>query len=82
MATYKLKPFYGARVCFSGFPEEEMRHMCEVLEQQGGEPTDIDDPTCTHVVSNVNMTTLTVPRFAFYSQIFTVKKKKISKYLF
>ncbi|EZA53547.1 protein ECT2 isoform X3 [Ooceraea biroi] len=58
VATYKLKPFYGARVCFSGFPEEEKKHMCEVLEQQGGEPTEIDDPHCTHVVvdeSNVNV---------------------------
>ena len=25
--------------------------MCEVLQQQGGEPTEIDDPNCTHVVS-------------------------------
>ncbi|XP_070169783.1 protein ECT2 isoform X2 [Polyergus mexicanus] len=58
IATYKLKPFYGAKVCFSGFPEEEKKHMCEVLEQQGGEPTEINDPKCTHVVvdeSNVNV---------------------------
>ncbi|XP_026825032.1 protein ECT2 isoform X9 [Ooceraea biroi] len=54
VATYKLKPFYGARVCFSGFPEEEKKHMCEVLEQQGGEPTEIDDPHCTHVVVDVD----------------------------
>ncbi|CAL1675191.1 unnamed protein product [Lasius platythorax] len=58
IATYKLKPFYGAKVCFSGFPEEEKKHMCEVLEQQGGESTEINDPNCTHVVvdeSNVNV---------------------------
>ncbi|XP_029174380.1 protein ECT2 isoform X2 [Nylanderia fulva] len=58
IATYKLKPFYGAKVCFSGFPEEEKKHMCEVLEQQGGECTEINDPKCTHVVideSNVNV---------------------------
>ncbi|XP_061931385.1 protein ECT2 isoform X8 [Apis cerana] len=57
ITTYKLKPFFGARVCFFGFPEEEKRHMCEVLQQQGGESTEIDDPNCTHVVvdeSNVN----------------------------
>ncbi|XP_017879867.1 protein ECT2 isoform X2 [Ceratina calcarata] len=57
ITNYKLKPFFGARVCFFGFPEEEKRHMCEVLQQQGGESTDIDDPHCTHVVvdeSNVN----------------------------
>ncbi|KAK1137695.1 hypothetical protein K0M31_002191 [Melipona bicolor] len=57
IATCKLKPFFGAKVCFFGFPDEEKRHMCEVLQQQGGESTEIDDPNCTHVVvdeSNVN----------------------------
>ncbi|XP_019699672.1 protein ECT2 isoform X3 [Harpegnathos saltator] len=53
IATYKLKPFYGAKVCFFGFPEEEKKHMCEVLEQQGGESTEIDNPNCTHVVIDV-----------------------------
>jgi hypothetical protein len=51
IANFKLKPFVGARVCFFGFPEDEKRHMCEVLQQQGGEPTEIADPNCTHVVS-------------------------------
>ncbi|XP_024892495.1 protein ECT2-like isoform X7 [Temnothorax curvispinosus] len=58
IAAYKLKPFYGAKICFSGFPDDEKRHMCEILEQQGGEPTEIDDPCCTHVVvdeSSVNV---------------------------
>ncbi|XP_033226944.1 protein ECT2 isoform X2 [Belonocnema kinseyi] len=53
IAACKLKPFYGAKVCFFGFPEEEKKHMCEVLQQQGGEPTEIDDPSCTHVVNNL-----------------------------
>ncbi|XP_032670803.1 protein ECT2-like isoform X3 [Odontomachus brunneus] len=53
ITTYKLKPFYGAKVCFFGFPEEEKKHMCEVLEQQGGESTEIDNPNCTHVVVDV-----------------------------
>ncbi|XP_028525283.1 protein ECT2 isoform X3 [Apis cerana] len=53
ITTYKLKPFFGARVCFFGFPEEEKRHMCEVLQQQGGESTEIDDPNCTHVVTDI-----------------------------
>ncbi|KAH0949346.1 hypothetical protein HN011_009987 [Eciton burchellii] len=54
---YRLKPFHGAKVCFSGFPEDEKKHMCEVLQEQGGEATEINDPCCTHVVvdeSNVN----------------------------
>ncbi|XP_012281493.1 protein ECT2 isoform X2 [Orussus abietinus] len=51
IAAFKLKPFFGAKVCFFGFPEEEKKHMCEVLQQQGGEPTEIDDPECTHVVT-------------------------------
>ncbi|XP_020707804.1 protein ECT2 isoform X7 [Athalia rosae] len=57
IAAHKLKPFFGAKVCFFGFPDEEKKHMCEVLQQQGGEPAEIDDPNCTHVVvdeSNVN----------------------------
>ncbi|XP_076667100.1 epithelial cell transforming 2 pebble isoform X3 [Andrena cerasifolii] len=53
ITMYKLKPFFGAKVCFFGFPEEEKRHMCEVLQQQGGESTEIDDPNCTHVVTDV-----------------------------
>ncbi|KAK2587649.1 hypothetical protein KPH14_003771 [Odynerus spinipes] len=53
IAAHKLKPFFGARVCFFGFPEEEKKHMCEVLQQQGGEPTEIDDPNCTHVVTDL-----------------------------
>ncbi|XP_034949026.1 protein ECT2 isoform X2 [Chelonus insularis] len=54
IAQYKLKPFFGAKVCFFGFPDDEKRHMCEVLQQQGGEPTEIDDPECTHVVTDFN----------------------------
>ncbi|XP_066591325.1 protein ECT2 isoform X2 [Prorops nasuta] len=52
MAKSRLKPFFGARVCFYGFPDEEKRHMCEVLQQQGGEATELDDPNCTHVVTD------------------------------
>ncbi|XP_063973705.1 protein ECT2 isoform X8 [Diachasmimorpha longicaudata] len=51
IVQHKLKPFYGARVCFFGFPDDEKKHMVEVLQQQGGEPTEIDDPECTHVPS-------------------------------
>lgn len=51
MATYKLKPFVGAKICFHGFPEDEKRHMCEVSQQQGGEPVEMDDPNCTHMAS-------------------------------
>ncbi|XP_012254951.2 protein ECT2 isoform X2 [Athalia rosae] len=52
IAAHKLKPFFGAKVCFFGFPDEEKKHMCEVLQQQGGEPAEIDDPNCTHVVTD------------------------------
>ncbi|XP_015113706.1 protein ECT2 isoform X2 [Diachasma alloeum] len=53
IVQHKLKPFYGARVCFFGFPDDEKKHMVEVLQQQGGEPTEIDDPDCTHVVTDL-----------------------------
>lgn len=48
---YRLKPFHGIRVCFVGFPEEEEEHMTEVLVMNGGTVTTLDDPACTHVVS-------------------------------
>ncbi|XP_018579820.1 protein ECT2 isoform X3 [Anoplophora glabripennis] len=49
-AEHKLKPFHGARVCFIGFPEEEEKHMTEVLLSNGGAVTNLEDPGCSHVV--------------------------------
>ncbi|XP_017768682.1 PREDICTED: protein ECT2 isoform X2 [Nicrophorus vespilloides] len=50
VSEFKLKPFHGARVCFLGFPEEEEKHMAEILVSNGGTVAPLDDPTCTHVV--------------------------------
>ncbi|XP_046392945.1 protein ECT2 isoform X2 [Ischnura elegans] len=50
MMSLRLKTFHGARVCFLGFAEDEKRHMEEVLVQNGGTPTDVEDTTCSHVV--------------------------------
>jgi hypothetical protein len=50
---YKLKLFHGARICFFGFPDDEMQHVKEVLQENGGTATELEDPTCTHVVSPV-----------------------------
>ncbi|XP_046989203.1 protein ECT2 isoform X1 [Schistocerca americana] len=50
MMCHKMKPFVGARVCFYGFPDEERQHMTEILLQNGGEVTDVEDGTSTHVV--------------------------------
>ncbi|XP_026285147.1 protein ECT2 isoform X1 [Frankliniella occidentalis] len=47
-ANFKLKPFQGAKVCFVGFPEEEKKHMEEVLVENGGTVADMSD--CSHVV--------------------------------
>lgn len=52
-AEHKLKPFHGARVCFVGFPEEEEKHMSEILLSNGGTVTQLDDATCTHIVSTL-----------------------------
>lgn len=49
-----MKPFHGARVCFLGFHDDEERHMTEVLEANGGTVTNLDDVTCSHVVSIIN----------------------------
>lgn len=53
VSKYKLKLFHGSKVCFLGFPEEEKNHMIEVLKENGGEPVDLTDITCTHMVSEV-----------------------------
>ncbi|XP_014245769.1 protein ECT2 isoform X5 [Cimex lectularius] len=57
LAEHKLKPFHGARVCFLGFPEEERKHMADILVENGGVPTDIQDPLCSHVVVDESTTT-------------------------
>ncbi|XP_057663730.1 protein ECT2 [Diorhabda carinulata] len=50
VAKHRLKPFHGAKVSFVGFPEDEEKHMCEVLVLNGGTVTNTADPACTHVV--------------------------------
>ncbi|KAF5277685.1 hypothetical protein FQR65_LT03665 [Abscondita terminalis] len=50
VSEHRLKPFHGAKVCFLGFPEDEDRHMTEVLEANGGTITNLEDIACTHVV--------------------------------
>lgn len=52
MKTHRLRVFEGHRVCFFGFPDEEHAHMADVLRSNGGIPTTLEDPDCTHVVSN------------------------------
>ncbi|XP_049291037.1 protein ECT2 isoform X2 [Anopheles funestus] len=47
---HRLKAFEGQKVCFFGFPEEEQQHMIDVLKTNGGIPTDLEDPECSHVV--------------------------------
>ncbi|XP_065349665.1 protein ECT2 [Cloeon dipterum] len=47
---YKLKPFFGARICLFGFSDDEKRHMEAVLVENCGTLVDIDDSSCTHVV--------------------------------
>ncbi|XP_060875011.1 protein ECT2-like isoform X2 [Metopolophium dirhodum] len=52
-SEHKLKPFHGAKICFSGFTEEERSHMVDVLLQNGGTPIeDENDSECTHLVVN------------------------------
>lgn len=48
---HKLKAFEGHKICFLGFATEEHDHMIDVLNRNGGIHTTIDDPDCTHVVS-------------------------------
>ena len=48
----KLK-FGGARVCFMGFRVEEIEEMSQVLINNQGVVSSIDDPECTHLVCNL-----------------------------
>ncbi|XP_031623915.1 protein ECT2-like [Contarinia nasturtii] len=53
--TYKLKSFEGLRICFYGFSPEEHQEMVDILKMNGGIPTDIDDPDCTHLILASNI---------------------------
>lgn len=53
---YKLKSFEGLRICFYGFSSEEHQEMVDILKMNGGIPTDIDDPDCTHLILASNIT--------------------------
>lgn len=52
---HRLKAFEGQRICFFGFAPDEHQHMIDVLTMNGGAATNIDDPECTHVVSNPSL---------------------------
>ncbi|XP_053689992.1 protein ECT2 [Sabethes cyaneus] len=52
--NHRLKAFEGQKICFFGFPPEEHQHMVDVLTMNGGIPTSLEDPECSHVVmSNI-----------------------------
>lgn len=53
MSKYRLKLFHSCKICFLGYPEEEKLHMIEVLRENGGESVDLNDDSCTHIVSFV-----------------------------
>ncbi|XP_065214544.1 protein ECT2 isoform X3 [Planococcus citri] len=67
ISQYKLKPFHGSRICFLGYPEEEKNHMIEVLRENGGEPTDIVDQNCTHLVTDKSLNSFRVLSMISYS---------------
>lgn len=50
----RLKAFEGQRICFFGFPPDEHQHMIEILKVNGGIPTDLEDPECSHVIISDN----------------------------
>ncbi|KAK4293207.1 hypothetical protein Pmani_034076 [Petrolisthes manimaculis] len=50
MAKYKLKVFENLRVVLVGFPAEEQGQMEDLVRQNGGVITTLDDQQATHVV--------------------------------
>lgn len=62
---HRLKAFEGQKICFFGFPPEECQHMVDVLKMNGGIPTDLNDPECSHVVVDEHtVTSKPVPKNA------------------
>lgn len=53
---HRLKAFEGQRICFFGFALDEHQHMVDVLKNNGGIPTELDDPECSHVVVDEHFT--------------------------
>uniref|UniRef100_A0AAG5D3X1 Protein ECT2 n=1 Tax=Anopheles atroparvus TaxID=41427 RepID=A0AAG5D3X1_ANOAO len=49
-ALHRVKAFDGQKVCFFGFSEEDEQDMINLLKKNGGIPTDLEDPECSHVV--------------------------------
>lgn len=49
-AKYKLKVFQNLRVVLVGFPEEEQGQMEDLVRQNGGFITTLEDQQATHVV--------------------------------
>lgn len=49
-----LKIFEGTKVCWVGVNSEEIIHMNEILINNGGSVTTLDDSNCTHVVSSLD----------------------------
>ncbi|XP_042228864.1 protein ECT2-like isoform X2 [Homarus americanus] len=50
MAKYKLKVFQNLRIVLVGFPAEEQVQMEDLVQQNGGILTTLDDQLATHVV--------------------------------
>lgn len=53
--SHKLKSFEGLRICFYGFSPEDHQEMVDILKANGGIPTDIEDPECTHLIFSNNI---------------------------
>lgn len=50
MAKYKLKVFQNLRIVLEGFPDEEKIQMEDLVQNNGGILTTLDDQQATHVV--------------------------------
>ena len=48
---HSLKIFEGIRVCFIGINDDEVMRMNDILVENGGIVTTVDDANCTHIVN-------------------------------
>lgn len=54
MLKYKMPPFFGCKLGFVGFTQEEQKHMEEITQTQGGRVVPTANESYTHIVVDEN----------------------------
>lgn len=57
---YRLQPFAFLVLAFSGFSNDDTRHMEEIAVSTGGSVVQVGSPSCSHLVVN-DQSSLSLP---------------------